>query len=52
MLTGTAEADSAAHAMRLGAASLLHKPVDLPHLAAAVEQAAEQGDDNHERHHQ
>ena len=43
MLTGQAEVADAVEAMRLGAENFLTKPIDMPHLAAAVEKAAEQG---------
>lgn len=41
MLTGHGEVESAVQAMRLGAENFLQKPVDMPHLVAAVEKAAE-----------
>ncbi|NUS96878.1 MAG: sigma-54-dependent Fis family transcriptional regulator, partial [Gemmatimonadaceae bacterium] len=41
VLTGHADVATAVRAMRLGAADLLEKPVDLELLRAAVEQAAE-----------
>ncbi|MSR06163.1 MAG: response regulator [Gemmatimonadetes bacterium] len=41
MLTGYGEVETAVEAMRLGAENFLSKPVDLKHLAAAVEKAAE-----------
>lgn len=41
MLTGYGEIETAVEAMRLGAENFLSKPVDLKHLAAAVEKAAE-----------
>ncbi len=41
MLTGYGEIETAVEAMRLGAENFLTKPVDLKHLAAAVEKAAE-----------
>ena len=44
MLTGHGEIESAVQAMRLGAENFLQKPVDMPHLVAAVEKAAEKAD--------
>lgn len=44
MLTGHGEIESAVQAMSLGAESFLQKPVDMPHLVAAVEKAAEKAD--------
>jgi len=41
MLTGYGEVETAVEAMRLGAENFLTKPVDLTHLAATVEKAAE-----------
>ena len=41
MLTGYGEIETAVEAMRLGAENFLTKPVDLKHLAATVEKAAE-----------
>jgi two-component system response regulator HydG len=41
MLTGYGEVETAVEAMRLGAENFLTKPVDLKHLAATVEKAAE-----------
>ncbi|MBI4420583.1 MAG: response regulator [Gemmatimonadetes bacterium] len=41
MLTGYGEVENAVEAMRLGAENFLTKPVDLTHLAATVEKAAE-----------
>lgn len=41
MLTAYGEVESAVEAMRLGAENFLIKPVDMPHLVAAVEKAAE-----------
>lgn len=41
MLTAYGEIESAVEAMRLGAENFLIKPVDMPHLVAAVERAAE-----------
>ena len=41
MLTGYGEVETAVEAMRLGAENFLTKPVDLKHLTAAVEKAAE-----------
>jgi DNA-binding NtrC family response regulator len=41
MLTGYGEVETAVEAMRLGAENFLSKPVDLKHLAQAVEKAAE-----------
>jgi len=44
MLTGYGEIETAVEAMRLGAENFLSKPVDLKHLAAAVEKAAEKSE--------
>ena len=41
MLTGDTEIESAVEAMRHGAENFLTKPIELPHLEAAVEKAAE-----------
>jgi DNA-binding response OmpR family regulator len=41
MLTGYGEVETAVEAMRLGAENFLTKPVDMSHLAATVEKAAE-----------
>jgi FixJ family two-component response regulator len=41
MLTGYGDIPTAVRAMRLGAENFLTKPVDLPHLVAAVERAVE-----------
>ena len=41
MLTGYGEVETAVEAMRLGAENFLTKPVDMGHLAASVEKAAE-----------
>ena len=41
MLTGYGEVETAVEAMRLGAENFLTKPVDMAHLAVAVEKAAE-----------
>ena len=41
MLTGYGEIETAVEAMRLGAENFLTKPVDMGHLAATVEKAAE-----------
>jgi DNA-binding response OmpR family regulator len=41
MLTGHGEIETAVQAMKLGAENFLTKPVDLQHLVAAVEKAAE-----------
>jgi two-component system response regulator AtoC len=41
MLTGYGEVETAVEAMRLGAENFLSKPVDMGHLAATVEKAAE-----------
>jgi len=41
MLTGYGDIPTAVRAMRLGAENFLTKPVDLPHLVAAVERAIE-----------
>jgi DNA-binding NtrC family response regulator len=41
MLTGHGEIETAVQAMRLGAENFLQKPVDMPHLVAAVEKAGE-----------
>jgi len=43
MLTGYGEIDHAVQAMKLGAENFLTKPVDMAHLVAAVEKAAEKG---------
>ncbi len=43
MLTGYGELENAIEAMRLGAENFLTKPVDMTHLVAAVEKAAEKG---------
>ena len=44
MLTGRGEVATAVEAMRLGAETFLQKPIDMPHLAAAVEKAAEKAE--------
>ncbi|HEX9727535.1 MAG TPA: response regulator [Gemmatimonadales bacterium] len=44
MLTGYGEIETAVEAMRLGAESFLQKPIDMSHLAATVEKAAEKAD--------
>lgn len=44
MLTGYGEIETAVEAMRLGAENFLQKPIDMPHLVAAVEKAAEKAD--------
>jgi DNA-binding NtrC family response regulator len=44
MLTGHGEIETAVQAMRLGAENFLQKPIDMPHLVAAVEKAAEKAD--------
>jgi FixJ family two-component response regulator len=41
MLTGYGDIPTAVRAMQLGAENFLTKPVDLPHLAAAIERAIE-----------
>ena len=41
MLTGHGEVETAVEAMKLGAENFLQKPVDMPHLVAAAEKAAE-----------
>lgn len=41
MLTGQGEVELAVKAMRLGAENFLMKPVDMDHLTAAIEKAAE-----------
>ena len=41
MLTGRGEVADAVEAMRLGAESFLTKPVNMPHLAATIEKAAD-----------
>ena len=41
MLTGQGEIDVAVRAMKLGAENFLTKPVDMDHLMAAIEKAAE-----------
>lgn len=41
MLTGRGEVEAAVQAMRHGAENFLQKPVDMPHLVATVEKAAE-----------
>jgi DNA-binding NtrC family response regulator len=43
MLTGYGELENAIRAMRLGAENFLTKPVEMSHLVAAVEKAAEKG---------
>lgn len=43
MLTAYGELENAIEAMRLGAENFLTKPVDMPHLVAAVTKAAEKG---------
>jgi DNA-binding NtrC family response regulator len=43
MLTGYGEIEHAVQAMKLGAENFLTKPVDMAHLVAAVEKAAEKG---------
>lgn len=48
MLTGYGEVETAVEAMRLGAEQFLTKPVDLKHLAATVEKAAEKSALAHE----
>lgn len=44
MLTGHGEVETAVQAMRLGAENFLQKPIDMPHLVAAVEKATEKAD--------
>lgn len=44
MLTGHGEIESAVQAMRLGAENFLQKPIDMPHLVATVEKAAEKAE--------
>lgn len=44
MLTGYGEIETAVQAMRLGAENFLQKPIDMPHLVAAVEKAAEKAE--------
>jgi FixJ family two-component response regulator len=44
MLTGHGEIETAVQAMRLGAENFLQKPVDMPHLVAAVEKAGEKAE--------
>jgi DNA-binding NtrC family response regulator len=44
MLTGYGEIETAVQAMRLGAENFLQKPVDMPHLVAAVEKAGEKAE--------
>ncbi len=41
MLTGHADVDLAVRAMQMGAEGFLTKPIDMPHLHAAVEKAVE-----------
>ncbi len=41
LLTGYGEVETAVEAMRLGAENFLTKPIDMPHLQASVEKAAE-----------
>lgn len=43
MLTGYGDVEHAVQAMRLGAENFLTKPVDMAHLVAAVDKAAEKG---------
>ncbi|HEY2825256.1 MAG TPA: response regulator [Gemmatimonadales bacterium] len=43
MLTGEGDIDTAVEAMRLGAENFLRKPVEMKHLLATVEKAAEKG---------
>ena len=43
MLTGEGDVDTAVEAMRLGAENFLTKPVEMAHLLATVEKAAEKG---------
>ena len=43
MLTGYGEVEHAVRAMKLGAENFLTKPVDMSHLVAAVDKAAEKG---------
>ena len=43
MLTGYGEVEHAVQAMKLGAENFLTKPVDMAHLVAAVDKAAEKG---------
>lgn len=43
MLTGKGEIETAVEAMRMGAENFLTKPVDLNHLGATIEKAAEKG---------
>jgi FixJ family two-component response regulator len=43
MLTGEGDVDTAVEAMRLGAENFLRKPVEMSHLLATVEKAAEKG---------
>ena len=43
MLTGYGEVGHAVEAMKLGAENFLTKPVDMAHLVAAVDKAAEKG---------
>jgi DNA-binding NtrC family response regulator len=44
MLTGHGEIETAVQAMRLGAENFLQKPIDMPHLVATVEKAAEKAE--------
>jgi DNA-binding NtrC family response regulator len=44
MLTGHGEIETAVQAMRLGAENFLQKPIDMPHLVAAVEKAGEKAE--------
>ncbi|HUG42530.1 MAG TPA: sigma-54 dependent transcriptional regulator [Longimicrobiales bacterium] len=44
MLTGHAEIEAAVEAMRLGAENFLTKPIELDHLGAAVDRAAEKAE--------
>ncbi len=44
MLTGRGEIATAVEAMHLGAETFLEKPIDMPHLAAAIEKAAEKAE--------
>lgn len=48
MLTGDSEIENAVEAMRHGAENFLTKPIELPHLEAAVEKAAEKASLNRE----
>jgi len=44
MLTGYGEIETAVEAMQLGAENFLQKPIDMTHLRAAVEKAAEKAE--------